>query len=190
MDGAHGAQFAILAGHAGQRAIVRWLAGSGDASMCPAALAKAQARALRRVDNEIGPRTAAVQESQAMDIATQNHLKVLRELLEYRLRDLRSEIGHEESARREVALDEGFDTKDRAEREQSSAVADSEEQRDWNEATSIERALRRLDRGDYGDCLDCGEPIPIQRLLVQPAAELCVSCQHAHESSRGAARTA
>jgi DnaK suppressor protein len=124
-----------------------------------------------------------------MDIATQNHLKVLRELLECRLRDLRSEIGHEESARRDAALDEGFDTKDRAEREQSSVVADGEEQRDWNEAAGIERALRRLDRGDYGVCLDCGEPIPIQRLLVQPAAELCVSCQHAHESSRGAART-
>jgi DnaK suppressor protein len=123
-----------------------------------------------------------------MDIDTQNHLKVLRDLLQNRLRDLRGDIRSAESARRGAAWDGVVDRKDQAEHEQTSALAESEEQRDWNELARIERALQRLDQGGYGDCLECGSAIPIKRLLVQPAAELCVACQQAQERKDAAAR--
>ena len=125
---------------------------------------------------------------QAMDIDTQNHLKALRDLLEYRLRDLRSEIRGEQAVRPGDALSGVTDMKDRAEREQISAVAESEERRDWSEIAAVEGALRRLEQGGYGDCLACGEPIPIKRLLVQPAAKLCVACQHEQDRNDALAR--
>jgi len=37
----------------------------------------------------------------------------------------------------------------------------------------IEEALKRLTTGDYGYCLESGEPIGIPRLLARPTAELC-----------------
>lgn len=37
----------------------------------------------------------------------------------------------------------------------------------------IEEALKRLTTGDYGYCLEPGEPIGISRLLARPTAELC-----------------
>jgi DnaK suppressor protein len=40
----------------------------------------------------------------------------------------------------------------------------------------LDRALDRLDGGDYGRCEVCGEPIPAQRLEVRPAASTCVGC--------------
>jgi DnaK suppressor protein len=40
----------------------------------------------------------------------------------------------------------------------------------------LDRALERLERGDYGRCEGCGEPIPAQRLEVRPAASTCVGC--------------
>jgi DnaK suppressor protein len=40
----------------------------------------------------------------------------------------------------------------------------------------LDRALERLDRGDYGRCEACGEPIPAERLEVRPAATTCVRC--------------
>ena len=45
----------------------------------------------------------------------------------------------------------------------------------------IRMALRRLEAGDYGLCLDCEEPIAPKRLQVVPWAERCVICQEAHE---------
>jgi len=123
-----------------------------------------------------------------MDFGTQNHLKVLRDLLEYRLRDLRRDIRGAQSVRSDATLSGVIDRKDQAESEQTSALADAEEQRDWGELARIERALSRLDHGGYGDCLECGTPIPIKRLLAQPAAELCVACQQAQERKDAVAR--
>ncbi|MEV4786590.1 TraR/DksA C4-type zinc finger protein [Streptomyces tuirus] len=40
----------------------------------------------------------------------------------------------------------------------------------------LDRALERLERGDYGRCEQCGEPIPTERLEVRPAAKNCVRC--------------
>lgn len=37
-------------------------------------------------------------------------------------------------------------------------------------------ALQRLDDGSYGDCTDCGGPIPFERLLVFPEARTCSLC--------------
>jgi DnaK suppressor protein len=123
-----------------------------------------------------------------MDFGTQNHLKVLRDLLENRLRDLPRDIRGAQSVRSDATLSGVIDRKDQAESEQTSALADAEEQRDWGELARIERALSRLDHGGYGDCLECGTPIPIKRLLAQPAAELCVACQQAHERKDAVAR--
>ncbi|MBC8264858.1 MAG: TraR/DksA C4-type zinc finger protein [Anaerolineales bacterium] len=45
------------------------------------------------------------------------------------------------------------------------------------ERTSIETALRAIQRGTYGTCERCDEPIPPERLEVRPGATHCVKCQ-------------
>lgn len=45
----------------------------------------------------------------------------------------------------------------------------------------IRMALKRLDAGEYGLCVDCEEPIAAKRLQAVPWAERCVICQEAHE---------
>jgi DnaK suppressor protein len=40
----------------------------------------------------------------------------------------------------------------------------------------IDRALQRLDTGEYGTCEVCGGVIPETRLEVRPAAGACVDC--------------
>lgn len=37
-------------------------------------------------------------------------------------------------------------------------------------------ALSRIESGDYGYCLQCGESISAARLEVDPAATLCITC--------------
>jgi len=41
----------------------------------------------------------------------------------------------------------------------------------------IEDALRRIDRGEYGRCMQCDKEVPSKRLEVQPWAQYCVGCQ-------------
>ncbi len=42
--------------------------------------------------------------------------------------------------------------------------------------TALDEALERLDRGGYGRCEVCGEPIPAERLEARPSATTCVRC--------------
>ena len=41
----------------------------------------------------------------------------------------------------------------------------------------INAALDRLDRGAYGTCERCHQPIPIERLEVLPTSRSCTPCQ-------------
>jgi DnaK suppressor protein len=40
----------------------------------------------------------------------------------------------------------------------------------------LDRAVERLEAGEYGLCAVCGEPIPWERLEVRPATTTCVRC--------------
>lgn len=40
----------------------------------------------------------------------------------------------------------------------------------------VERALGRIERGEYGKCESCGEDIPTARLDALPYATFCVNC--------------
>lgn len=40
----------------------------------------------------------------------------------------------------------------------------------------IAGALRRIENGDYGFCLVCGEEIDIRRLALDPAQSRCMQC--------------
>lgn len=42
---------------------------------------------------------------------------------------------------------------------------------------AIEEALGRLDRGTYGTCRDCGEPISLARLNAIPWTRVCITCK-------------
>lgn len=45
----------------------------------------------------------------------------------------------------------------------------------------VERAMERLDEGNYGWCERCGNAIPVERLAAFPSATLCVACKQLEE---------
>jgi len=50
--------------------------------------------------------------------------------------------------------------------------------------TDIEEALRRIEDGSYGVCVDCGKLIAKERLLHSPFVKTCTTCQQALEKNR------
>jgi RNA polymerase-binding protein DksA len=41
----------------------------------------------------------------------------------------------------------------------------------------LDDALKRIEKGDYGYCTDCGKLIEKERLKAVPHAQLCVQCK-------------
>jgi DnaK suppressor protein len=44
------------------------------------------------------------------------------------------------------------------------------------EIASVSRALLRIEQGNYGECVRCGDQIGAQRLEARPEAALCFAC--------------
>jgi RNA polymerase-binding transcription factor DksA len=54
--------------------------------------------------------------------------------------------------------------------------------------TRIDEALVRLDAGEYGACVECGDEISEPRLRALPFAVRCRSCEETREQNRDNAR--
>ncbi len=59
---------------------------------------------------------------------------------------------------------------------QGQAMALETDRRRQVELRLIEAALARVESGDYGFCLSCGEEIAAKRLELDPTASLCIDC--------------
>ena len=51
------------------------------------------------------------------------------------------------------------------------------------EIEEIDRAIVRIESGDYGRCEVCTKPIPLARLEALPAAATCLPCAQAGEKA-------
>jgi DnaK suppressor protein len=66
---------------------------------------------------------------------------------------------------------------------QGQAMSRERDRRRQIELQKIAAALRRIEAGDYGDCVRCGEEIAIRRLALDPAAPLCIDCASKSDES-------
>ncbi|TWT74786.1 TraR/DksA family transcriptional regulator [Allorhodopirellula solitaria] len=73
------------------------------------------------------------------------------------------------------ALDAAADT---VQDELNSQLVEVESQ----ELVEIEEAIAKFQQGNFGDCEDCGKPIPLNRLRAIPYASDCIECRRKAES--------
>lgn len=59
---------------------------------------------------------------------------------------------------------------------QSQAMAQESDRRRRLALQRIESALERMESGEYGLCVACGEPIAENRLEADPGVLLCLAC--------------
>ena len=59
---------------------------------------------------------------------------------------------------------------------QGQAMAKEVDRRREVELQRITAALERLDEGEFGYCVACGEDIPLKRLELDPTAPTCINC--------------
>lgn len=74
------------------------------------------------------------------------------------------------------------DSVDQASAETDKSLSVHMKNRDRNVLWQIDEALRRLERGAYGDCERCDEPISEGRIEAFPFTTLCIDCKAELES--------
>jgi phage/conjugal plasmid C-4 type zinc finger TraR family protein len=114
--------------------------------------------------------------------------KALADRLADRQRELRAEIAEQLRTQDDPRL---VGLRNRMEETDDWAVADMMAEqdialvsRDLHELAEVEAAIARMADGTYGECSDCGMPIPAARLEAYPTARRCVACQEAAETHK------
>jgi DnaK suppressor protein len=105
-------------------------------------------------------------------MASEALIRQARSALEDERDDLRRRIEELATEDSELSYDENFADSGQVAAEQNevqSLSASLQEQLD-----EVQRALTRIDEGEYGLCEVCGQPIQEERLEAVPAATLCI----------------
>jgi RNA polymerase-binding transcription factor len=68
------------------------------------------------------------------------------------------------------------DWSEQAQERQNDEVLEAIGNESRSELTQINRALERIESGDYTTCSNCGEDIAMKRLEAVPYAHFCINC--------------
>ncbi|MFO7541728.1 MAG: RNA polymerase-binding protein DksA [Thiobacillus sp.] len=105
------------------------------------------------------------------------------EFFNARLTALRAEmLGNAADTGEHLKENENYaDPNDRATVEEEHMLEQRVRDRERKLLKKINTALARIESGEYGWCLETGEPIGLPRLLARPTAEYSIEAQERHE---------
>lgn len=104
-------------------------------------------------------------------------LVALRAALVDRLESLHAASETTADNRRPVELDQtSMGRLSRMDAMQGQALAVATDRRRQEEARRVEAAIKRIDDGEYGTRIACGEDIAAKRLKADPTIATCINC--------------
>lgn len=112
-----------------------------------------------------------------MDDLTDDDLAALEDALHALEASLATDLAALAARAQTVALDQAAVGRvSRGDAMQQQQMALAERRRLELRQKQVERALKAVDAGEYGDCARCGEPIAPRRLHARPETPFCVAC--------------
>ena len=108
---------------------------------------------------------------------TKTQVNAFRSALEAR----QSELGNGSRNREALAIETSPDEPDRIQDASDRDWAMGNLERNSNRFREVRAALRRVDAGTFGICVECEENINLKRLVAVPWAPLCIICQEASD---------
>ncbi|MFP6901185.1 MAG: TraR/DksA C4-type zinc finger protein [Opitutales bacterium] len=103
-------------------------------------------------------------------------LAFFRELLESKAKEIEAYLETSKDSAGVVELDTSIGRLSRMDAIQSQQMALELRRRKEAELSSIRNALQRIEKGSYGTCILCRQPIAEGRLEVLPDVMTCVNC--------------
>ncbi len=112
-----------------------------------------------------------------MRMITENDRKQFTARLQKIITEARTEDQTTRNSRATVTLDQqSVGRLSRMDALQQQAMAQATYQRRQAQATRAKSALKRIEDGEFGGCLECGEEIAPKRLQHDPTLPLCITC--------------
>ena len=108
-------------------------------------------------------------------------IKTFRERLLERREGLLKQVMEAEITSRERDAEATQDPADMAANAYTKELLISMSANDRRLLDSINEALGRIEIGEYGECVNCGEPVSEKRLQAVPWARYCLRCQDLQE---------
>lgn len=99
-----------------------------------------------------------------------------RDLLNERIEKLEASLAVANAGSDTVAPDNAIGRLSRMEAIQAQSMNAATRLKQEKRLKRARAALDRLDKGTYGDCAKCGDPIPEGRLEIMPESPFCVEC--------------
>ena len=100
-----------------------------------------------------------------------------RKILEKKAEEVRRSMSAQKAAQVVSRLDVPSDEGDLSQQHHEEWIFLNRNTIDMKLLREVSDALRRIDSGQYGICLECEEPISQKRLEAVPWARYCVTCQ-------------
>jgi DnaK suppressor protein len=110
-------------------------------------------------------------------------LQKYRERLLAKEQELLRDMARIETEARESRSADVEDPVDEAISSEAKAAAFHESTLNMQTLQQVRNALRRMEEGDYGTCIDCGKPIEPARLEAVPWTPYCLTDQERHDQS-------
>jgi len=109
-------------------------------------------------------------------------IKATRKRLSSEYEHLIKSINRSRLAAKEIKLENTEDEGDLATISHERDLLINLHESDYTHLRRVQEAMKAVDRGQYGECVRCGEDINEKRLEAVPWATMCIRCQEEKET--------
>lgn len=106
----------------------------------------------------------------------------IKEAIALAIAGLEAEITSLEAASRPVEPDNAIGRITRMEAMQARSISEASLGSARARLMRLQGTLTRVDAETYGICTDCGEPIPLKRLMLMPETGRCMACMSGRDA--------
>lgn len=107
---------------------------------------------------------------------TPNEKEALRQSISEKIISYREQIKDLQELTKPIEPDCAIGRVSRMDAINNKAINDNALAKKSRQLDGLENALENIDDPDFGKCINCGEPIPMGRILLVPESRICVNC--------------
>lgn len=100
----------------------------------------------------------------------------MREIIREKIDETKEEIEQLKELTKPIKPDNAYGRLSRMDAINNKTINDAALRKQKSQLQKLERALDKIDEGNYGTCLKCGNDIPVGRLKFMPWTTKCVQC--------------